>query len=224
MSNRLKKIFNMRNCTIAELKNILIFYRKRARVNCDLELEDYINKLFLYCYKPSKLQKKYPQNNYCLLGIADITSKLVRESKNYDKETKDAIFFYLEKLQNYYLYIYDNRDKMLSNYVFAVSLIDRLVTLEKFDNVIFIDNLSEITDRMFGDKFSTLELKDGIADETFNDSIKLIATDPYALPLLDMFGIDVPRNDKVLDIFKENLITTESKYLRKKREEKSKNN
>ena len=80
-----------------------------------------------------------------------------------------------------------------------------------------MDNLSELTDKLFNTEFTKLELKDKIADETFNENIRLIATNPYALAGFDLFAIDIPRNDKVLDIFKENLIKTESEYLRKRK-------
>lgn len=215
--SKLKKVFNISDCTIEELENILAFYKKRARVDCNIEIEYYINRLFLYCYKSSKLITEYPQNNYCLLAASDITSKLARGSKKNDKETNDIILFYLEKLHNYYLKTYYERDKLLTNEVLIFSLIDRLITLEEFGNKEFMENLSEMTDKMFEMDFGGLESKDGIADQKFNENIKLVATSPYALAVLDLFGIDVPRNDKVLDIFKENLIKTETEYLRKRK-------
>ncbi len=218
MANKIKKIFNINDCTIEELESILIFYKKRGRVNCNIEIESLVNRLFVFCYKTSKLTPQYPQNNYCLLGLADITSKLARESKKYDEETINALYNYLDKLHSYYFKIYSEKEYLMPNAVYAVSLIDRLVTLDTFDNKRFIDNLSQVTDKVFDEKFSMLEIKDGIADETFNEDIRLIAHEPYFLSGFDMFGIDIPRNDKVLDIYKTNIITTESKYLRKKRE------
>ena len=217
MSNKIKRVFNIGECTIEELENILVFYKKRARVDCDIDIEYYVNRLFLYCYKPTKLIPEYPQNNYCLLGMADITSKLARGIKKYNEETRDRILLYLEKLHDYYLKIYCDRDKLLTNDVLAVSLIDRLITLEEFGNKEYMDNLSELTDKLFNTEFTRLELKDKIADEAFNENIRLIATNPYALAGFDLFAIDIPRNDKVLDIFKENLIKTESEYLRKRK-------
>ena len=218
MSNKLKKIFNINDCTIEELESILLFYKKRGRVNCNSEIEFLVNRLFLFCYKPSKLTSDYPQNNYCLLGLADITSKLARGSRNYNEETIEALYNYLDKLQRYYFKIYSRKEYLMPEAVYAVALLNRLVTLDTFDNKRFIDNLSQITDKVFDEKFSTLEIKDGIADETFNEDIRLIAQEPYVLTALDIFGIEVPRNDKVLDIYKTNIITTENKYLRKRKE------
>lgn len=211
--NKLKKVFNIGDCTIDELKNILAFYEKRASVDCDIDIEYYINRLFLYCYKPTKLIKEYPQNNYCLLAATDITSKLARGSKNYDQETKNMILLYLDKIYNYYFKTYHSRDKLLINNVLTFSLIDRLITLEEFANKDFMKNLIKTTDEMFNAESTGLELK----DQSFNNNIELIATNPYALAVLDLFGIDIPRNDKVLDIFKENLIKTESEYLTKRK-------
>lgn len=211
--NKLKKVFNIGDCTIDELKNILAFYEKRASVDCDIDIEYYINRFFLYCYKPTKLIKEYPQNNYCLLAATDITSKLARGSKNYDQETKNMILLYLDKIYNYYFKTYHSRDKLLINNVLIFSLIDRLITLEEFVNKDFMKNLIKTTDEMFNAESTGLELK----DQSFNNNIELIATNPYALAVLDLFGIDIPRNDKVLDIFKENLIKTESEYLTKRK-------
>jgi len=178
-----------------------------------LSIELRSKSLFLYCYKPTKLIKEYPQNNYCLLAATDITSKLARGSKNYNQETKNMILLYLDKIYNYYFKTYHSRDKLLINNVLTFSLIDRLITLEEFANKDFMKKLIKTTDEMFNAESTGLELK----DQSFNNNIELIATNPYALAVLDLFGIDIPRNDKVLDIFKENLIKTESEYLTKRK-------
>lgn len=215
--NKFKKVFNIKNCTIEELDSILQFYRKRAMEGCHYKLKYITEKLFTNCYKTSRLDSHYPQNNYCLLALADVSSKLTHRSNIYSNETADEIYDCLIKLHEHYFEVYSNKDKLIPNAVLAVSLLERLVTLVDFEDKKEVHNLKKIVDRLFEKDFRTLEIKDHIADEVFNENILLIANDPYALTGFDMFAIDVPRNDIVLDIFRTNLTTTEYKYVKRKK-------
>ena len=97
MKNKFKKVFNIKNCTIEELDNILQFYRKRATEGCHYKLKDISDRLFKSCYKTSRFDSHYPQNNYCLLAFADISSKLTNNSNRYSNETADELYQCLMK-------------------------------------------------------------------------------------------------------------------------------
>lgn len=217
MKNKFKKVFNIKNCTIEELDNILQFYRKRATEGCHYKLKDISDRLFKSCYKTSRFDSHYPQNNYCLLAFADISSKLTNNSNRYSNETADELYQCLMKLHEHYFEVYSNKELLMPNAVLATSLLERLVTLVDFQDKTEVKNLKRIVERLFKKNFKTLEIKDNIADEVFNENILLIANDPYALTGFDMFAIDVPRNDIVLDIFRTNLTTTEYKYVKRKK-------
>lgn len=215
--NKFKMVFNIGDCTIEEMEEILLYYRKRAREDCDSDLLNLVVRLFTFSYKSSKLDSHYPQYNYCLLGVADITSKLSRGSNKYDHETVMALANYFIQLHDYLFNLYFSDKYRNPSAVLSISIIDKLVSFCDFNNELYVKNLSDFSKLIFEQELSKFEVRNDIVDKSFKEQVEKIAYEPYCYGAFDLFGIDVPRNDSVLKFYREKLISDEKKYIKEKK-------
>lgn len=216
ISYNLKTMSN--SYVLSELRKIRRYYKENALENCNENLKPVINSLFssvygldmFYSEKTNEAMKssKDAAKRYCLLGLAHMTSKLSRNSKNYPEEVIEELKDFINDIGDKAMEIKNISIAPMEPFVDSVKSVfnaDMVVTLDdyyKLDHIkqtrALVDSclkhpnhlgLQDVNEKIYKDRdIEPGDIRKEDIDAYFNKFLRKING--------NMFGVDSPRVNK----------------------------
>ena len=216
ISYNLKTMSN--SYVLSELRKIRRYYKENALENCNENLKPVINSLFssvygldmFYSEKTNEAMKtsKDAAKRYCLLGLAHMTSKLSRNSKNYPEEVIEELKDFINDIGDKAMEIKNISVAPMEPFVDNVKSVfnaDMVVTLDdyyKLDHIkqtrALVDSclkhpnhlgLQDVNEKIYKDRdIEPGDIRKEDIDAYFNKFLRKING--------NMFGVDSPRVNK----------------------------
>jgi len=216
ISYNLKTMSN--SYVLSELRKIRRYYKENALENCNENLKPVINSLFssvygldmFYSEKTNEAMKtsKDAAKRYCLLGLAHMTSKLSRNSKNYPEEVIEELKDFINDIGDKAMEIKNISVAPMEPFVDSVKSVfnaDMVVTLDdyyKLDHIkqtrALVDSclkhpnhlgFQDVNEKIYKDRdIEPGDIRREDIDAYFNKFLRKING--------NMFGVDSPRVNK----------------------------